>query len=185
MAKIILYLFCLLLTASVALACSCIQPSPPQESLEQATAVFAGRVTNIEKPFISTSSLDPITATFDVSQVWKGDITQTVAIRTAQDSASCGYPFELGQEYIVYAWADPDHPGELNTGLCSRTNLLFQAQEDVQALGQSLQPAVDEPENNSILRISLMGVIVLAVALGIHEYRRKREPKKESIIKKK
>ncbi|MBI2572815.1 hypothetical protein HYV86_03070 [Candidatus Woesearchaeota archaeon] len=173
MVKTLLYLFCILVTSSIALACSCIQPGSPQESLDQATAVFVGKVIEIQPPILPLSSTDPIKVTFEVSQVWKGDITQTTIVKTAQDSASCGYLFELGQEYIVYTY-DYNQDGDLATGLCTRTALLSRAQQDVDALGTNTLPSQNRPEGlHPILRISLMGVAVLIIALILFHFKHK------------
>ncbi len=119
-------------------ACSCMPPAPPQEALAEATAVFAGQVMAVEvSEGPVNSSADPVQATFDVSQVWKGDITKSVTLTTPRESASCGFNFEVGREYIVYAWDDGDG---LSTNLCSRTAELAPDLEDLDALGPGAAP---------------------------------------------
>ena len=77
---------------------------------------------------------------FKLSAVWKGAFREDIAaIRTGtgQDVvAHCGYDFEVGGEYLVYArlWGD----GHLHTGICSRTNHLAAATEDVAQLGEPI-----------------------------------------------
>lgn len=132
----------LLLPARPSFACSCMVPPPPLEAFNEATAVFAGRVTERPTPPNNVgSSADPLPITFEVSQVWKGPQSQTLIVQTARESASCGYNFEVDQEYIVYSYADG---GQLSTNLCSRTSLLANAQEDLEALGEGTVPAAPE-----------------------------------------
>jgi hypothetical protein len=113
-------------------------PAPPQESLEKSTAVFAGKVTIMDIPNgIVISSADPVTVTFNVSRIWKGPDHKTLVVTTAREGASCGYSFKIGEEYIVYAYGEDD---ELSANICSRTNSLVNAQEDLQALGEGNLP---------------------------------------------
>jgi hypothetical protein len=72
------------------------------------------------------------TATLRVSEVWKGPKQQTVEIITGADSGvGCGYPFEEGREYLVYANGGQD----LKVDLCSETKLLSKAGADLAVLG--------------------------------------------------
>ena len=41
----------------------------------------------------------------------------------------CGYPFQTGTEYVIYAYKNSD--GRLETGICSRTRPLAEAGDDV------------------------------------------------------
>ena len=99
-----------------AYACSCLRPGPPLAELDRATAVFAGEVSDIKR---TTTGVD---VSFSVSDVWKGDLNSTLVVTTGPHSAACGYPFEIGQDYLVYAYGRDDAGLEAN--LCSRTTLL-------------------------------------------------------------
>ena len=110
------------------------------------TAVFAGEVTNIESdegPVIN--STDPVMVTFQVIEVWKGAPQNTITITTPRESASCGFNFEVGREYVVYAW---DNGDGLSTNLCSRTAELSPDLEDLDALGPGTVPP---QENNGAI----------------------------------
>ena len=115
-------------------ACSCPLPPPPLEALARADAVFSGQVVSMKEPRGRwVSSTDPITVEFKVNAVWKGDIYETMFIKTAWSSASCGFEFVLDEQYIVYAregWAS----------LCSRTNGVDRASEDFTALDEGVAP---------------------------------------------
>ncbi len=130
--------------ASPTYACSCIMPPAPEQALADASAVFAGQVVDAapEAEGEVVSSADPIAYTFEVSEVWKGEATPTVIIRTARDSASCGFSFVAGESYVVYA---TESEGVLSTNLCSRTAPLANAEEDLTALGEGQVPDPAEP----------------------------------------
>ena len=122
-------------------ACSCAPPGLPAEELERATAVFAGKVTEIDIPRgLLQSSADPVAVTFQVSEVWKGSVQPALVAKTARSGASCGYTFSIGQEYLVYANGTES---DLEVWLCSRTTPLTAAAEDLLALGSGEIPASD------------------------------------------
>lgn len=118
-------------------ACSCVRPGSPSEELANSEAVFRGTVTSVrefERGDGTWSSMDPTTVEFDVTTVWKGSLHQTMAFTTARSSASCGFTFEEGVEYMVYSW---DGSG---VSLCSRTRSVSEAQDDLKELGEGSAP---------------------------------------------
>ncbi len=131
-----------------AYACSCAveagvtKQERIQEAFSRATAVFAGEVTGIEDPPPSSvaSSADPVTVTFDVSEAWKGAGNGTREITTPMSGASCGYEFQSGEEYLVYA------PKNMEVWLCGETKPLSDARADLEVLGT----ADDTPKDASL-----------------------------------
>ena len=111
-------------------ACSC-RVSSPREAIEWADVVFAGLVVETARDAegINDGSLF---ATIDIAKVWKGNLGGRIVVRTAPNSAQCGYYFEKDKRYLVYAVVNAD--GVLSTNSCSRTNLLERADEDILAL---------------------------------------------------
>jgi hypothetical protein len=101
--------------------------------------VFSGKVVEIEKPPSGPdwSSEDPETATFRVIESWKGTGGGTLEVKTPVSGASCGYHFEEGQEYLVYA-SGRGEPFE--TSICSGTTHLSKADEDLALLGNGEKP---------------------------------------------
>lgn len=67
--------------------------------------------------------------------MWKGTLGEDIAIRTLQTDAECGYSFEVGGEYLVYALLED---GALYTSICSRTNRLAAATDEVVLLGEPI-----------------------------------------------
>jgi hypothetical protein len=130
-----------------AFACSCIRPGTPQEELERSAVVFSGKVQNmkVRQQGPAQSSDDPVTVVFETTKFWKGQPSQTLVLETAASGASCGFEFQQGQEYIVYAFGADG--GALQASLCSRTQLLGQAGEDLAALGAGQTPPTQQEQS--------------------------------------
>jgi len=152
-------------------ACSCVPPGAPLEELGRSTAVFAGKAIRIDAGLLY-SSADPVMVTFQVAQVWKGPEHARLTLHTERSGASCGYEFQGGQEYLVYA-SGPE--AGLYTGLCTRTQPLAGAGDDLKALGGGKVPSGDDPGQSAssqpVLPVAAVAVIaagalaILAVAL--------------------
>lgn len=125
-------------------ACSCAEPYPVKEELERSSAVFSGKVVGIidkNKSKFIQSSADPIAVRFEVEESWKGLSQTQIIVYTERDSSSCGYEFDLGKEYLVYA---REVDGELRVSFCSRTALLSAAVKDIEELGKGEKPIEKE-----------------------------------------
>ncbi|MBA3533204.1 MAG: hypothetical protein H0T73_14890 [Ardenticatenales bacterium] len=178
----ILFVFVLLtsftlVTAQPSYACSCMMSPAPAQAMTESEAVFQGRATQVPPSGDMMGSVDPLMVTFEVSQVWKGPVEPVMTIRTAASSASCGYTFEEGQEYVVYGRAVD---GWLEASLCSRTAPLANAAEDIAALGEGQIPVAapvevvsEESGSSSLPRWGLGAVILVgAIVAGVLLQRR-------------
>jgi hypothetical protein len=123
-------------------ACSCaVLPGTPQErvgeALSESTAVFSGKVVEIDRPSLPlTSSIAPETVTFRVSESWKGPERDTLEVKTPVSGASCGYSFRSGEGYLVYASEASMVEAEgLEVLLCGETKPLSEAGADLEVLG--------------------------------------------------
>jgi hypothetical protein len=128
---------CALSWSPVVFACKCAEPEPPKAALAKAQAVFQGEVASID------DSGDALVVTLRVPRAWKGiDSAEVAKVRTRKESAACGYPFALGENYLVYAAAlEPAESGvSLQVAHCSRTRLFAEAEEDVHELGMGAIP---------------------------------------------
>jgi hypothetical protein len=131
------------LVPSAARACSCLPPPPPEEALENAAAVFEGRVAGVSRDGRQQRF------SFEVLRVWKGELEPQVEIITATSSAACGRSYAAGDIYVIYAYRGPD--GALADGLCTRSRERSRAVEDLAALGPGREPGrasdrTDAPE---------------------------------------
>lgn len=115
----------LVTTNKPAYACRCSQFPSPQDALKGAKAVFAGKV-------ISVNAAG--SATFSVSQIWKGEVLQQLVV-TSPSGNSCSFNFQQGQDYLVYASGEN---GSLTTGLCDRTKQLSSAELELPLLGRGI-----------------------------------------------
>src|SRR5262249_15981578 len=107
-------------------ACSCIASGPPCQAYWQADAVFVGQVKAKEiKEEITIApngerlrSLDAeVRATFTITEAFRGVAGKEVEIITTASGAACGYHFEVGGVYIVYAYEFPKGGGKLHTNI--------------------------------------------------------------------
>lgn len=125
-------MFLLMAFHSSASACKCVPPEGPAEELKRADAVFSGRVTGISRQAKSGDPFTSVKVTFTVIKRWKGEKRSQLTVFTNSHSAACGYAFNKGESYLVYA--DADEKGRLVTTSCSRTANLKNTQDDVKEL---------------------------------------------------
>ena len=105
---------------------------PPCQALFQSDAVFVGTVKSIGTVTESEpnqAGYERRLVTFSVERAVRGIDGGTVAVRTGQGGGDCGFNFQEGRRYIVYAYRHPQ--GWLSAGICSRTRLLSEAAEDL------------------------------------------------------
>ncbi|MEV0388716.1 hypothetical protein [Nonomuraea sp. NPDC050643] len=109
-------------TSTAAHACSCAQMTPAR-SVEQATAVFTGTVVAVRTDDARPPA--PSVFTFRADNVYKGTPAAEFTLASDVDSASCGYAFEKGTRYLVFASAETsavagEVPGVgLSSSLCA------------------------------------------------------------------
>lgn len=117
-------------------AASCAGPPPSvQQALNDAAAVFTGKVVSIRKSIPLSFSASGSQVEFEVDRTWKG-VTGNMVVLTSY-STSVDYTFQEGQSYLVYAHrGDPAGNGStLNANICGRTGLLADAAADIRDLG--------------------------------------------------
>ncbi len=114
-----LVLLVLLLFASPALACSCGGPESPCRVFEEIDVAFVGKV---EKEDFREGTAY---FTFSVREILKGVPPLAVKVWTTTGGASCGFDFQVGETYLVFAYQHED--GELGTNTCTKTQHIRQA----------------------------------------------------------
>jgi hypothetical protein len=135
---------CALSWSPVAYACKCAEPEAPNAALASAKAVFQGEVSAIQ------DSGNELTVTLRVPRAWKGiDSAEEAKVRTRKDSAACGFPFTIGENYLVYASAlEPAQDGvSLQVLRCGRTRALAEAEDDMRQLGLGAIPVSAQAPN--------------------------------------
>jgi len=136
------------LAGSAAMACMCGGGGgTPCEGYGKAAAVFVGTVTGVReseqykgkdvaelRKLRDSGELDwgPMAYKFSIEQSYLGVAGSEVEIFTGRGSSDCGFTFETGQRYLVYADRYKD---KLITSTCMRTKPYNEASEDIAYLG--------------------------------------------------
>jgi hypothetical protein len=131
------------LTPSSVHGCDCRRlPEPSPAIATEARFLFAGRVIEIRersehvtitRDGTAEASVRPLETlvVFHVSKAWRAVLGPTLVVAT--DWSDCGYPFQPGREYLVFADAAGDAPPSTSIGL--RTTPLEQAESLLKLLG--------------------------------------------------
>lgn len=132
--------FLIALTASDIFACSCFQPEgvPIEKQVKDAytksTSVFVGEVVEvIKKPEVYS-----VTVRFKVEKTWDKNFQKEITLSTASESSLCGYTFEVGKKYLVYA---SENNNKLTTNICTRTASVT-SNKDVAFLNKIKKPKI-------------------------------------------
>ena len=115
-------LACLLTSDTRLAACECVGPISPCLAAEQSQAVFVGRVTGIsdvEPPSQGGARFFAKRVVFTVTETFRGDLPEGVTVFTGSGGGDCGFKFDAGKTYLVYAHQEKS--GQLSTGICART----------------------------------------------------------------
>jgi hypothetical protein len=181
----------LVVAPSSVLACSCPHPPPPEPNAapspveripDKDEAVFEGTVSNaqLKGSLFDAKVGDLISAdlegdspfmlvSFDVSRSYSGQQEKRVELRTGMGGGDCGYPFEVGKQYLVYA--GKDESGQLSTGICSGTGLLEDRKADIASLRGSPVIQTDPPEHRAPVPARLCGHVVKSNQVSATEHR--------------
>jgi len=130
----------LLLVPTDAHACSC-RKADVAQSFTSADLVFQGHVAGVAGRWrtdpSSGSSWPVADYLFQVRKVWKGKVAKVVTVSTATQSSACGYPFKVGDTYVVFADKESDSTSAVQryrTSLCSPNAIESDATAIVAAL---------------------------------------------------
>jgi hypothetical protein len=141
-----------MLLASPVWACSCIGSGPPCQAAWMSSAVFTGKVIEITEPpramplpstggnatgrRLANDPTPPPARPLRVVRLQIGEVLtgvdaaqKEIEILTGKGGGDCGYAFQTGFDYMVYAYRNAQ--GLMETGICSRTRPLAEAAEDI------------------------------------------------------
>ena len=178
--------------------CSCVEPRPPDEAFVRTDAVFVGQVMEdgnslwdqIQKeiaqaydqfvpplPHTRVIGLYERDVSFLVQDSWRGVNTTEVTVRTGSGGGDCGYNFQQGQQYLLYASHSPD--GDLYASICTRTTSLANAGEDLDYLRTVPKlELTDSPLRFNWpifgVALSLLGLLMLSILIWRRRYTRKQ-----------
>src|SRR3989344_6124228 len=124
--------FILLVGTGIVTASSCARPTPA-EALEDADAVFSGKVIDINKGLTSNKF------TFEIETAWKGvDSNVFVVYSDKPSSIGLGVSLEEGESYLIYAYKSSVKEGPWIT-VCD-VKKLSEAQDEIEELNNIVQP---------------------------------------------
>jgi len=165
------------LLATSAFACSCVPPPPEVKTardLEQwkrSDAIFEGTVKHVELDWVfrdaKVGDLVPadldqdeptLQVTFDTPRFYKGAERMDVSLTTGIGGGDCGFDFEIGKQYLTYAFADSS--GHLSTGICSGTERLDYSQSALSYLRGEQVVSGTPKQNTEISPTKLCGHVV-------------------------
>jgi hypothetical protein len=191
-----LILCCLQLGAPhPAFASFCSPPANPEEAIRPSDAIFSGSVKGIIMPPLNPINgvYAPAVAEFRVASVWKGVVGPEVPVTYSPGDPSCGYDFQAGADYLVYARSYVDGPvlsllgnsfqvplggRKLATNACMRTRLLSTAQQDLAVLGQGDSPVarglLDLVLDNLLAVVAVVAALLIALVLYLLRRKRRR-----------
>ena len=122
-------------------ACTCELPlakltikQQVKKARAQSQAVFVGEVLVVVRPSESYT----VIVKFRVESSWKGKLRTELSLTTGLGGGDCGYPFEVGQKYLVYAYGSNENG--LATNICQRTANMIEAAADLKVLGKGKAP---------------------------------------------
>jgi hypothetical protein len=164
------------LPSKAVFGCSCLPPPPgitgTRELAEWRTqgisAIFEGRVeaAQMKSPLLEVTVGDIVPAnldqstpvmlvSFNVSRRYRGARKQHVQVETGLGGGDCGFAFEIGKQYLVYAHTGDS--GGLSTGICTATAPLEESRVDLAYLrGEAI--VLQNPKNSSHLKSSKLCV---------------------------
>ena len=152
-------------SASLAFSCSCAPKPSVGKALSQSDAVFVGRVIawhNASIEFAPGERSSGYSFVFEVERLYKGALSSEVVVLTGNGRGDCGYGFQVGGEYLVYAYGKKG----LETNICTRTTNISRADLDLEELGdpKTIFVPVTKPSwstaTASVVLAFLAGIVV-------------------------
>lgn len=147
---------------SLASACSCIYLENTEQKLENAQYVFSGEVVNIKVSGQEYNEIQDVT--IKTIQYWKPfSFTESVNLNlyaTKDSGANCGYNFEKGKNYLIYAYLDIE-TGKLSTNSCMGSSAINEEVAEINELNiltnstpleYDYKPVIEEKGENIVLK---------------------------------
>ncbi len=136
----------LFLMSFYSFACTCIGKLTLKESFKQSDVIFWGKVKSkklisIKNPEVSFT-VNYYKVSFEVKEIFKGKVKEDIiTILTGIGGGDCGYHFQIGKDYVVYArhekvYNQTIHRGSvakfLFTNICTRTT--YKTEEEIKKI---------------------------------------------------
>ena len=132
MKQLLLSLFLIFLSFQALRACDCPDTPHMDSVIANSNVIFRGKCIDKNTNWVSSG----MKYTFAIEESWVRTIEPFTTINSPSAGAgSCGYPFQVGEEYLVYV----NKKFSLKTSLCDPTKPLSEAGEDLEYLGPGLE----------------------------------------------
>jgi hypothetical protein len=141
MVRVAFFIVLSLLGASRGLACSCAINTSVCSVYWSTSSLFLGHVVRIEHVYdtppeekvvngktVTVIGPGQYLVHFDVAKSYRGAAGEQVVVHTPDQGPACGYGFQEGHDYLVYA--NPARNGDLSTSRCSRTHEVVSRADD-------------------------------------------------------
>lgn len=148
-------------------ACDCPESSTEQK-IEQANAIFQGKVVDINTNWMSGGMKVGIS----VEKVWKGQIGSFIFLNTPFE-AKCGQTFEKDQTYLVFA----NQKRSIKTDKCLGSQPINEATQTLNILGQGQEPSARNVKPMMLFMTALTILALLFLAFIILAKNKNRNAK--------
>ena len=155
---LILIILIMMININIVLACTCIEENFIQ-AYNRASTIFEGKVDEIK---INKDVNGLAEIKLSVNEYWKKETKKDIIIYSSQQEATCGYNFEKGKEYIVYA---ETLNKKLIVSLCGRTNELENAEDDLYILEDGTKPTTEAVTTELKAEWFVGGVVITVLIL--------------------
>lgn len=173
--------FAVALSSAPVLGCTCVSFPPgagtardlAEWRANRSDAIFEGRVESVELKWVvmeaKVGAFIPadieedspeMQVSFDVSRSYRGEQQKIIQIRTGVGGGDCGFDFHVGEQYLIYAFADES--GKLSTGICSGTAPLEERRTDLSYLRGEPIASENAPTNTPKATGKICGRVVRA-----------------------
>lgn len=149
-----------LLSGLQAQDCPCDAPPEPVAASAAADIIFVGKVIRVNTNWMSGG----MKFTFEVEQYWKHRVDQYFVVNSGWEERECGYLFESGKRYLVFA----KKKFSAKTDRCAGNLLLEEATPIPAVLGPGNPPSSSPALPGMYLTLAVTGLLsVLFVAFVV------------------
>jgi hypothetical protein len=165
------------------LACSCPEIDI-EEAMRRSKVVFRGRVaalgpavgSYVHEETHRTLTHEYVEARMQVLATYKGTAPGLLTISTGLGGGDCGFPFELDEEYLIFAEEATSFYSNSNfyTDICTRSRSVEHAEADLVYFGDPQLPARRRRRLESALVVT---TVLLVIAVGYWYALRRPKPR--------
>lgn len=129
--KTIFLLIIISLHTVMAVSCTCAFTGNAQEEVKKHDFVFIGKV--ISKTWIKSEDGNHFIVKVKQKEIFKGKIqTKIISVKTGPSLPGCGFPFEVGKTYAIYAFSTQN---EIRTSQCTRNTKKWRKEKKMIKVG--------------------------------------------------